>query len=125
MLKNKRILIADDSQLNRTIVAHLLKQENALISEAEDGDEALKLLKKQSFDLVLLDINMPELTGEEIVNAKTEYSELNNNTPIIAFTGSYGKEYEDKFLKIGFSDVIPKPFTPVGILEKIKGVLKL
>lgn len=122
LIRDKKILIADDSQLNRTIVAHVLRQNEAQVFEAIDGNDAYEQLKETTFDLVLLDINMPKLSGEQIVKAKSDYEEFNKETPILAFTGSYGKEEVENYFKIGFKDVIPKPFTQedlVAILNRV------
>jgi len=123
LIKDKRILIADDSQLNRTIVAHVLRQNEAQIFEAIDGNDAYEQLKETSFDLVLLDINMPKLSGEQIIKAKADYEKLNKETPILAFTGSYGKEEVENYFKIGFKDVIPKPFTQEDLIAILNRVI--
>ena len=119
-IRGARILVADDNYLNRSIVEHILKREEAHFLLVKDGVEALDALRAERFDIVLLDINMPNLSGEDLIKQKEAYAKENVNTPFIALTGNSSKQDIKGYLEVGFVDVIPKPFSSaqlVGILN--------
>lgn len=120
-LKGKRILLADDDALNHKIISYFLEKEEMIITSADNGLEALQAINEHHFDVVILDINMPELSGEELMNQKATFQK-NRETPFIALTGNATQEYKRNYLKIGFSDVIFKPFKPAEFIRKIKAL---
>jgi len=122
-LKDKKILVADDDFLNQTIVAHILKKEHVNLTLVNDGLEALSKIKEETFDVVLLDINMPNMTGEELMKSKKTGIKTNLETPFLALTGNTSIEDLERYLKLGFVDVISKPFTVTDFIKKIKAAL--
>ncbi len=122
-LKEKKILVADDDTLNLTIVSHFLAKEKAEITMVKDGLEALSKIETSSFDVILLDINMPNMTGEELVKKLNIFQEFNAKTPILALTANTTEEDIKRYKDIGFSGVISKPFTSEIFLKKIQEVL--
>jgi CheY-like chemotaxis protein len=122
-IKNKRILVADDDLLNQTIVAHYLKKQQANSTIVSDGLEALEKIETEVFDVILLDINMPNMTGEELVTKNKSFLKFNSTTPILALTANATKEDIKRYKKAGFLDVISKPFTSKKFVEKICSVL--
>tara|TARA_R110002049_G_scaffold67310_4_gene174930 strand:- start:1845 stop:3368 length:1524 start_codon:yes stop_codon:yes gene_type:complete len=122
-LKGKRILVADDDALNQSIVAHILKKEGVLLVQAKDGLEALNALKKSIFDIVLLDIHMPNITGEQLVQLKTDFKIENSQIPYVALTANTTLEDLARYKNIGFKNVIGKPYTAVEFLKKINSEL--
>jgi CheY-like chemotaxis protein len=93
-----------------------------MIEEAADGDIVLQKIKKQSFNLILMDLDMPKKNGLEAIQ------EIRNNNrikdiKIIAHTASLMSLSKDEILAIGFNDLILKPFEPLQLLEKIANVL--
>lgn len=119
-IQGKKILVADDNFLNLTIVSHILTKEKADFKMVKDGVEALEALENDSYDMVLLDINMPNLSGEELIKRKKELNEANANTPFLAMTANNSQEDIAGYKNIGFEDVIPKPFTTVQFVEIVK-----
>ncbi len=111
LLKGKNILLADDNYLNRSIVEHILKREEANFVLVKDGVEALAAMHDQKFDLVVLDINMPNLSGTDLIRQKSKYERNNESTPFIALTGNSSRQDVKAYLEIGFLDVIPKPYS--------------
>jgi signal transduction histidine kinase/ActR/RegA family two-component response regulator len=124
-IAGSKVLVADDNFLNREIVAHILKNEGANFILVKDGVEAVIEMQKETFDIVLLDINMPNLSGEDLIKQKEDYQKPNSETPFLALTANNTKEDIENYLKIGFSDVIPKPFKSIQFIEMLNKNLKL
>lgn len=122
-LKNKKILIADDDVLNQTIVRHFLSKENAEITIVNDGLEALSKIQSLVYDVILLDINMPNMTGEELIQKKDSFKGLNVKTPILALTANTTNEDVKRYKELGFSGVISKPFTADEFVSTINSVI--
>lgn len=123
-IEGSKILVADDNFLNRTIVAHILKKEKADFTLVKDGVEAVGAMDDVNFDVVLLDINMPNLTGEELMYHKENYEKRNSKTPFLALTANSSKEDVEGYYKLGFSGFIPKPFTSTQFTDTLNKVLK-
>jgi hypothetical protein len=83
-LAGKKILVAEDNEINQKIISHLLKKENIRVDIANDGKEAIELFENKSYDLVLLDLQMPHMDGFQ--TAKYIRKILGSNIPIIAMT---------------------------------------
>jgi signal transduction histidine kinase/CheY-like chemotaxis protein len=124
-LEGSKVLVADDNFLNREIVSHILKNAGANCTLVKDGVEALTEMQKETFDIVLLDINMPNLSGDDLIKQKEAYEKSNSATPFLALTANNTKEDIENYLKIGFSDVIPKPFKSIQFIEILNKNLKL
>lgn len=108
MLKGKRILIADDIYFNRYINKDLLTKLGASVEEAEDGNKAIEHLEIEAFDIAILDINMPNKSGLEVI------AEFLENEPkqcpiLIALSADATPEIETKCLALGFHHFIEKP----------------
>lgn len=119
-IEGKRILIADDNFLNLTIVSHILTKEKANFVTVKDGVEALSDLANYEYDIVILDINMPNLSGEQLIKRKSTFDRFNAETPFLAMTANNSKEDIQGYLDLGFEDVIPKPFTALQFTEIVK-----
>ena len=119
-LKGKRILLADDDLLNQKITTHILNKEEVIITVVKNGLEALEILNTQDFDVALLDINMPEITGDTLIQQKATFKK-NNKIPFLALTGNATQEHKENYLNLGFTDVIFKPYKFDELIEKIKG----
>ncbi len=122
-LSGKKILVADDDMLNQTIVSHILKKENVNTTIVNDGLEALSKIKEERFDVVMLDINMPNMTGEELMLQKDLFQQYNSTTPFLALTGNAAKEDVDRYNELGFVQIISKPYTSFEFVQKIKSVI--
>ena len=101
--------MADDDLLNQKITAHILNKEDVIITVVKNGLEALEILNTQDFDVALLDINMPEITGDKLIQQKAAFKK-NTQIPFLALTGNATQEHRENYLKIGFTDVIFKPY---------------
>jgi two-component system chemotaxis response regulator CheY len=119
---NMKVLIIDDFATMRRILRNILKQIGFTnISEADDGKTALKKLKKDNFDLILCDWNMPEMTGLELLNKVKSDDEL-KNIPFVMVTAEAQKDNIVEAVKAGVSNYVVKPFTAETISEKLQKV---
>lgn len=119
---NLKVLIVDDFATMRRILKNILKQIGLRnISEAENGRAALKELKKEKFDLILCDWNMPEMPGIELLNQVRSDDEL-KHIPFVMVTAEAKKENILEAVKAGVSSYIVKPFTAETISEKLSKV---
>lgn len=120
MSKNMRILICDDDAIVHQSLSLYLDSEDFLHDSAYDGRQALQMIKKEHYDLMLLDQMMPGLTGMEVCQQVRKESQL----PIIMLTAR-GEEIDRILgLEMGADDYIVKPFSPREVVSRIKAVLR-
>jgi two-component system chemotaxis response regulator CheY len=118
-----KILTVDDFPTMRRIVKTLLRQLGFTnVSEAEDGQAALAKLRQEKFDLVLLDWNMPRMTGLELLKAIRADEEL-QCIPVVMITAEGRKKDVLEAVKAGVNNFIVKPFTAETLEEKINKVI--
>jgi two-component system chemotaxis response regulator CheY len=119
---NMKILIVDDFSTMRRIVRNLLKQLSFNnVDEAEDGDVALEKLKEGSFDFVITDWNMPNMTGLELLKAIRSDDNL-KALPVLLITAEAEKENVVLAAEAGVNDYIVKPFTGDVLQQKINRI---
>ena len=116
-LKNKNILIVDDNKINILVAKQCLLKEGLIISEASNGLEAVELTKNKSFDIILMDIQMPVMDGFE---ATEKIREFNTKVPIIALSASVLDNIKYDIEKHGLNGLILKPFKPEELIATIK-----
>lgn len=117
-----KVLIVDDFATMRRILRNILKQVGfSRISEADDGKNALKELKKEKFDLVLCDWNMPEMSGLELLKTIRADTDL-KATPFVMVTAEAQKDNIVEAVKAGVNNYVVKPFTAETISEKLAKV---
>lgn len=103
-------LVVDDNQLNSGLAGHMLKRLGWRSEMAGSGEEALRRLAEQHFDMVLLDLRMPMMSGEEVCRRIRE--ELGNTSlPVIAYTAHGMPEERSRMLQAGFSGLLIKPIS--------------
>lgn len=118
----KRILIADDEESNLLIISKYLAKYQAEIDLVRDGLEALELVKKREYDLILMDIQMPNLNGLEAIQEIKRQQQNHNlkHTSIIAVTGDSSKLQIHKILNAGFDDYFIKGTSYDELVELIE-----
>ncbi|QYJ06537.1 response regulator [Qipengyuania flava] len=116
------VLIVDDDEIVAEIAAGALIDAGHACGWVTSGEEALSLLKWRRPDLLLLDQDMPGMTGGQVLRALRS-SERNYDLPVIMFTGITGAEDEAAALYNGAQDYLRKPFDPKFLLHKVKLVL--
>lgn len=115
-----KVLIADDNKQIVSILSEYCKKNNFTVSTVFDGEEALKEIEKNKFDIVLLDVMMPKKDGFDVCRETRKFS----NVPIIMITAR-GEYYEKIMgLEIGADDYIVKPFSPGEIIARINAILR-
>ena len=119
---NMKVLIVDDFATMRRILRNILKQIGFTdINEADDGSTALKELKKEKYDLILCDWNMPEMPGIDLLNTIKADDEL-KGIPFVMVTAEAQKDNIVGAVKAGVNSYIVKPFTAETISDKLKKV---
>jgi CheY-like chemotaxis protein len=121
-LTGVKILLVEDNKINRLIAGKALEMLGTTYVEAINGIEAIEILKNESFDLILMDIQMPEMDGVEAT--KWIRNQMNISTPIVALTANVFRQDIDSYLEIGMNDYIIKPFDEEDFLKKISENVK-
>jgi len=111
-LKGARVLVAEDSQMNMMITRRFLQRWDVVIHEAVNGLEAVQLFKKNEYDVLLIDLDMPLMDGYE---ALAEIRKINKNIPAIAFTAAVIPQMKEYLASRGFNDYLQKPFHPENL----------
>jgi len=117
------VLIVDDIRANRNLVKAYLQNSPIEFLEAENGEQAVALTRKQRPDLVLMDIRMPVMDGCDATVRIRESSEF-KNIPIIALTASGMKADRERIMKCGFDGLLTKPFNQSDLIQRIVRFLK-
>ncbi len=117
------ILVADDNEANRALLTRRLVRNSHTIAHAEDGERALELLRKHPFDLVLLDVLMPKLTGHQVLSAMKADPVL-RHIPVIMITGFDNLDSLIGCIECGAEDYLTKPFDPVLLNARIGSSLE-
>ena len=118
----KTILYVEDNELNRRIVRDLLRRTSYRLLEAPDGETSLDIVRRERPDLILMDIQLPRLSGIEVT--RTLRSEpITANTPIIAITSFALSGDEQRAKAAGATAYMTKPYSPRDLLALIRSLL--
>jgi signal transduction histidine kinase/DNA-binding response OmpR family regulator len=112
----KRVLVAEDNLINQQVVCELLQSHGLSVTVAEDGVQTVKLLSEQTFDLVFLDIQMPQMDGYEAAKIIRQELQL-EKLPIVAMTAHALDEDREKCFSVGMNNHISKPVDPDLLLQ--------
>ncbi|NVO19560.1 MAG: response regulator [Bacteroidetes bacterium] len=121
-LQGKTILLVEDNKFNQFIAQALLEKWGINTEIAEHGRQAVDMLKSKSYDLILMDIQMPVMDGITATNIIR--NKLNNDTPILALTANVVKGIVEKCLLAGMNGYVSKPFNAEEFYEKLVSVLR-
>lgn len=116
----KEVLIAEDNPMNVLVLSKLLEQFGIMADVASNGLEALQKLEKKNYDLIFMDIHMPEMDG---IEATQKLRHKNLKMPVIALSANITKKSKDEALSSGMQDYITKPFTRDAILDLLSRYL--
>jgi class 3 adenylate cyclase len=117
------ILIVDDNKMNRLLLARGLEQQGHKVAFAENGRQALEMLRAQPFDLVLLDVLMPEMNGYQVLEQLMADPHL-KNVPVVMVSAVDELESVVKCIEMGAEDYLPKPINPVLLKARIGASLE-
>ena len=119
----KTILIVDDSATIRKLLAYILKRKNYVIAEAEDGIDAMEKLGHVQVDLVIVDLNMPNMDGIEFVrNLRDNYYYM--DTPVIMLTTTKDDKLKKEAFDAGVNMFLNKPVQPNFLLYKVESLIR-
>ena len=116
----KKVLVVDDEKLIVKGIKFSLEQDEMVVTPAYDGEEALELAKTNDFDIILLDVMLPGLTGFEVCQAIREFSDV----PIIMLTAKGDDMDKILGLEYGADDYITKPFNILEVKARIKAIMR-
>ena len=116
------ILLAEDNKINQEYASLLLKKAGHKVTIAENGHQAVDALRGADFDLILMDIQMPELDGIQATRQIRQLPPPKNAVPIFAMTANAMSGVREEYLAAGMNDYVSKPFQPALLLEKLERV---
>ena len=117
----KKVLVAEDSSVIQNLTKKILQFQNFEISSVKNGEQVLKSLEKENFDIILMDINMPKMDGMECARQIRKLDDADkSNIPIIAITGNAKNYTEEDFKEAGFNDQLIKPLNFDSLVEFVK-----
>ncbi|MCW9038715.1 response regulator, partial [Altibacter sp.] len=120
-LENRKVLVVEDNKINQMITKKILEKNKMQCMVADNGMDAIELVKTHDFDVILMDIHMPGISG---IEATQKIRDFNKHLPIIALTAVTIDENLDEFYRAGFNEIIPKPFKTEEFFEKIYRTLE-
>jgi sigma-B regulation protein RsbU (phosphoserine phosphatase) len=117
-----RLLVVDDNEMNRDMLSRRLLKQGYAVDMAADGKNALTMMGEQEFDLVLLDIMMPEMDGYEVL-ARIKEDERLRHIPVVMISAVGETESVVRCIELGADDYLPKPFNPVVLRARVSASL--
>jgi CheY-like chemotaxis protein len=119
-LPHLKILLAEDNVINQFLAQTILHKFGFDVDTAENGKIAIELLEKNHYDIILMDLMMPEMGGFEATKyIRNNMKPPKSTIPIIALTADVYKTTEDKYSEVGINDSVSKPFDVVDLIDKI------
>jgi two-component system, OmpR family, aerobic respiration control sensor histidine kinase ArcB len=108
-LTGLNVLLVEDLDLNQKIAIEFMADDEHKIKLAKDGKTAIELMQTHQFDVVLLDMNLPDLTGQQVLKTLARIEHKNQRTPVLAFTASLSPNEIKEYLALGIKDIVGKP----------------
>ena len=113
-----KVLLVEDNIVNQKVMQRYLERWNISLFMADDGKQAIEMLKKQNFDIVLMDLQMPVMDGYEAASIIRKMDDpVKRDIPIIALTAAALKEVKEQVYAVGMNDYITKPFNPAELQD--------
>ncbi|SIQ76361.1 Signal transduction histidine kinase [Alkalispirochaeta americana] len=125
-LEGLRLLVAEDEAINRLYLVRILEQQGCLVTATENGQEALNQARQNHYDLILMDVSMPEMDGIEATRAIRQWEQDQNRKPqpIIALTAHAFADDITLFLEAGMNSYVPKPYKARQLLQEISNTIE-
>ena len=121
ILNNKKVLIVDDNAINRIVTQKILEKINIISDQATNGEEAISLVSKNKYDIILMDVNMPVKDG---IEATKEIRTFNTHTPIIALTAVELNDMKTQIVTSGMNDIVLKPYNIIEFHSKLVNAIQ-
>lgn len=118
----KRILLAEDEEVLRMLIIDTLEDEDYQVDEARDGQEALRFLESEKYDLILLDYMMPAYSGVEVIG-RIRQGGINREVPIMMLSAKSQISEQEKAIASGADHFMAKPFSPLELLGRVRDIL--
>ncbi len=118
-----RVLVVDDNEMNRDLLARRVRRQGHMVTVAEDGENALELMRSEPFDLVLLDIMMPKMNGYQVLEHLKADPNL-RHIPVIVISALDDINSVIECIELGAEDYLPKPFNAVLLTARISNCLE-
>lgn len=119
-MAKKQILVGEDSSVIQNLTKKILSSQNFEIDSAKNGEKVLAMLEEKTYNLVLLDINMPKKNGMECIKELRESKSPNKDIPVVAITGNAAGYSEEEFYAAGFTEYLLKPLDFDNLVEIVK-----
>ncbi|TSB46595.1 response regulator [Alkalicoccobacillus porphyridii] len=119
----KKILVADDEEVLRMLITDTLEDLDCEVLEASDGQEAIDLIRKHHFDLLVLDYMMPEKTGLEVIE-EVRAMEDKKDVLILMLTAKSQQADQEEIIEKGANYFLAKPFSPLVLMERVEEILQ-
>ena len=116
------ILVVDDNEMNRDLLTRRLERQGYRVTTAVDGQEALDVLSREDFNLVLLDIMLPVINGYQVLE-QMKADQKSSHIPVIITTALDEADGKAKCIELGADDYLTKPFNPVTLKSRISDCL--
>ncbi|MDX1461691.1 MAG: ATP-binding protein [Marinirhabdus sp.] len=120
-LENRNVLVVEDNKINQMITKKILEKNKMKCEVADNGMDAVRMVEENNYDIILMDIHMPGISG---IEATQKIRMFDKDLPIIALTAVTIDENLDDFYRAGFNEIIPKPFKTEEFFEKIYRTLE-
>jgi signal transduction histidine kinase/ActR/RegA family two-component response regulator len=125
-LKGTRVLLAEDNPVNQKVMTRFLERWEIITTVVNDGYEVIAELESNDYDIILMDLQMPELNGFETTERIRAFEdEKKRKIPIVALTAAALKEVKDQVQEVGMDAYVTKPFNPVELKKKISELTRL
>ncbi|WP_426060325.1 ATP-binding response regulator [Hymenobacter sp. B1770] len=119
-LTSRRVLLVEDNEINREVACFMLEEWGVILEEAVDGEEGLRLLADNVCDVVLVDIQMPLMSGVEVTRAVRQLPDpVRAQVPILALTANAFREDNERYRSAGMNDCLAKPFEEEELYHKL------
>jgi two-component system sensor histidine kinase/response regulator len=117
--RGMRVLVTDDNKINLQVARIMLEKAGYVVSAAEDGGSAVRAVEADDFEIILMDVQMPDMDGFEVTEKIRAMGGVKSAIPVVAVTANAMPEHRDECLEKGMDDFIAKPFDKVELLQLV------
>lgn len=120
-----KVLVAEDNSINQLLIKTILQKEGFTVDIADDGQKAVEAVEKNNYNIILMDLMMPNMNGYEAgEHIRTKIEGIKSTIPIIAVSADVTKDVREKCLAVGMNDYVSKPYDAKQLIRKIMELVK-